>query len=126
MGDKIGCGIAPFLALSISYFIVDWRVAFAVGVWMWPAMILGNRIWIAHSDADYFGMSQFWFMGLVNALSWIAQFIGHGVFEQRAPAILTNLAYSLLAPLFITFEVMNQIFGFQEGKQMKRLRRLIA
>ena len=52
-------------------------------------------------------MTEFWFMGLVNALSWIAQFIGHGVFEKRAPAIKDNVTYALLAPFFITFEVMN-------------------
>ena len=46
-------------------------------------------------------------MSLINIVSWIAQFIGHGVFEKRAPAIKDNLAYALLAPFFITFEVMN-------------------
>ena len=57
-------------------------------------------------------------MGLVNLVSWIAQFIGHGVFEQRAPAIKDNLLYATLAPFFITFEVMNRFFGFREGERM--------
>lgn len=29
--------------------------------------------------------------GTVNAATWIAQFVGHGVFEKRAPALLDNL-----------------------------------
>lgn len=27
----------------------------------------------------------------LNVASWIAQFIGHGVFEKRAPALFNNL-----------------------------------
>ena len=88
--------------------------------------MLGNVKWLAHGDELYFGFSQFHFMNIVNILSWIAQFIGHGVFEKRAPAIKTNLAFALLAPFFITFEVMNSIFGFREGANMRKLRILIA
>lgn len=37
----------------------------------------------------------------LNVASWIAQFIGHGVFEGRAPALFTNLTQGecLLLPL---------------------------
>jgi 2-hydroxy fatty acid dioxygenase len=30
--------------------------------------------------------------GVVHVASWIIQFIGHGVFEKRSPAIKDNLA----------------------------------
>jgi uncharacterized membrane protein YGL010W len=40
-------------------------------------------------------------------LSWIAQFLGHGVFEGRAPALLDNLVQALvLAPFFVWMEVL--------------------
>ena len=65
-------------------------------------------------------------MGLVNAIAWIAQFIGHAVFEKRAPALFTNLKFGLLAPFFVTFEVMNYMIGYHEGKAMQGLRDLIA
>ena len=64
-------------------------------------------------------------MTLVNVASWGMQFIGHGIFEQRAPAIITNLTFAFLAPFFITFEVMNSVFGFREGEKMVKLRQLI-
>lgn len=36
---------------------------------------------------------------------WIFQFIGHGVFERRRPALIDNLVQSLVAaPFFILFE----------------------
>ena len=43
----------------------------------------------------------------VFILSWIAQFIGHGAFEGRAPALLDNLVQALvLAPFFVWMELL--------------------
>ncbi|KAJ9461805.1 putative endoplasmic reticulum membrane protein [Diplonema papillatum] len=43
----------------------------------------------------------------VHIASWIAQFIGHGVFEKRAPALFTSFFQSLfLAPFFVSLEVL--------------------
>lgn len=37
---------------------------------------------------------------------WVAQFLGHGVFEKRAPAVLDNLVQAIfMAPLFVIMEV---------------------
>lgn len=39
--------------------------------------------------------------------SWIAQFVGHGKFEGRAPALLDNLFQAFfLAPLFVWLEML--------------------
>ena len=37
------------------------------------------------------GPSANWTIGYVHAISWIAQFVGHGVFEGRKPALMDNL-----------------------------------
>jgi uncharacterized membrane protein YGL010W len=43
----------------------------------------------------------------VHVVSWIAQFVGHGKFEGRKPALLDNLVQALfLAPLFVWYEVL--------------------
>ncbi|KAF9433803.1 hypothetical protein BGZ76_008954 [Entomortierella beljakovae] len=43
----------------------------------------------------------------VHAFAWIAQFIGHGVFEKRAPKLFDNLLQALvLAPYFVVYEVL--------------------
>ncbi|KAI1006290.1 hypothetical protein K3495_g1935 [Podosphaera aphanis] len=43
----------------------------------------------------------------VEIIAWIAQFIGHGVFEGRAPALLDNLVQALvLAPFFVFMEIL--------------------
>ncbi|KAK4035168.1 hypothetical protein C8A01DRAFT_48605 [Parachaetomium inaequale] len=43
----------------------------------------------------------------VHLVSWIAQFVGHGKFEGRAPALLDNLFQAVfLAPLFVWLELL--------------------
>ncbi|KAJ2827177.1 hypothetical protein FBU31_003239 [Coemansia sp. 'formosensis'] len=43
----------------------------------------------------------------VSIVAWIAQFIGHGIFEKRAPALLDNLVQALvMAPFFVFLEAL--------------------
>ncbi|GAV99444.1 duf962 domain-containing protein [Lentinula edodes] len=43
----------------------------------------------------------------MQTISWIAQFLGHGVAEKRAPALLDNLVGALvLAPFFVHLEIL--------------------
>lgn len=51
--------------------------------------------------------------------SWIAQFIGHGVFEGRSPALLDNLLQALvLAPFFVFIELLF-MFGYRPELQSR-------
>jgi len=44
---------------------------------------------------------------VAHVVCWIAQFIGHGVYEKRAPALLDNLLGALvLAPFFVHLELL--------------------
>merc|ERR1712130_430394 len=48
-----------------------------------------------------------------HVAAWIAQFIGHGVFEGRAPALLDSWDQALItAPLFVLLEVLF-FFGYR-------------
>ena len=50
--------------------------------------------------------ANYWALGL-HLTSWIAQFVGHGKFEGRAPALLDNLFQAFfLAPLFVWMEIL--------------------
>ena len=43
----------------------------------------------------------------IHVFSWIIQFVGHGVFEGRKPALLDSLVQSVvLAPLFVWLHVL--------------------
>jgi uncharacterized membrane protein YGL010W len=51
----------------------------------------------------------------VHVVSWILQFIGHGKYEGRKPALLDNLVQALfLAPLFVWYEVLFKL-GLYKG-----------
>lgn len=47
-----------------------------------------------------------WAIG-IHVFSWVAQFVGHGKFEGRAPALLDNIFQAFfLAPLFVWLEIL--------------------
>ncbi|KAI2625144.1 DUF962 domain-containing protein [Xylaria nigripes] len=49
----------------------------------------------------------------VHIVSWLLQFVGHGAFEGRAPALLDNLVQAIfLAPLFVWLEFLFK-FGYR-------------
>lgn len=55
----------------------------------------------------------------VHVVSWIAQFIGHGVFEGRAPALLDNLVQAIfLAPMFVWLEMLFKL-GYRRELQAR-------
>jgi uncharacterized membrane protein YGL010W len=70
---------------------------------------------------------------IVQFFSWIAQFLGHGLAEGRAPALLDNILGALvLAPFFVHLELLFML-GYRPelhkqlkndvGKEIARLRR---
>ncbi|KAM6495620.1 Protein of unknown function (DUF962) domain containing protein [Amanita muscaria] len=62
---------------------------------------------------------------VLHAISWIAQFVGHGVAEKRAPALLDNLLGAVvLAPFFVHLEIL---FGLGYRPEMhKRINNAIG
>lgn len=55
----------------------------------------------------------------VHIVSWILQFIGHGTFEGRRPALLDNLVQAIfLAPLFVWLELLFA-FGYRPELQAR-------
>jgi len=55
----------------------------------------------------------------VEIVAWIAQFVGHGVYEGRAPALLDNLLQALvLAPFFVFMEALF-MFGYRPELQKR-------
>mgnify|MGYP001658940240 CR=1 FL=1 len=64
-----------------------------------------------------YGNTVNYWAGGIHIVSWLAQFVGHGAFEKRAPALLDNLVQAiLLAPLFVWMEVLF-FFGYRPELQ---------
>ncbi|XP_021749867.1 uncharacterized endoplasmic reticulum membrane protein YGL010W-like [Chenopodium quinoa] len=80
------------------------------------AALLCFLCWLgASAFAKYLGFSLTWKVVLAAQLfGWTAQFLGHGVFEKRAPALLDNLLQAfLMGPFFVLLEALQQFFGYE-------------
>ncbi|KAF9736038.1 hypothetical protein PMIN02_003798 [Paraphaeosphaeria minitans] len=73
---------------------------------MLAPILIGVTAYGNHLTSTYGATANKWAGGMFFA-SWIAQFIGHGKFEGRAPALLDNIVQAfLLAPFFVWFEIL--------------------
>lgn len=87
------------------------------GALLMPLILLGTA-YGTHLVANYGSVATYWALG-IHVVSWLAQFVGHGKFEGRAPALLDNLTQALfLAPLFVWLEVLFY-FGYRPELQAR-------
>ena len=83
---------------------------------MFAPILIGGTAYANHLTSTY-GMEANNIAIGVHIFSWLAQFIGHGIFEGRAPALLDNLVQAIfLAPLFVWLEVL---FAFGYRPELK-------
>jgi uncharacterized membrane protein YGL010W len=69
-------------------------------------ILLGGTAYANHLTTNYGRTANTWALAL-HVSSWLAQFVGHGVFEGRAPALLDNLVQAFfLAPFFVWMEIL--------------------
>lgn len=91
-------GFATGLYYWYYYARLDPKLGFAFG-----AVVAASSWYFGKLSAEnpqYFLTWSLWTLG------WVGQFIGHGVFEGRAPALFDNLSQAiLLAPFFAFLEV---------------------
>lgn len=75
-------------------------------------LIIGSVAYLNHLRDIHGSVVNHWSIA-VHIVSWLAQFIGHGKFEGRAPALVDNLVQALfLAPFFVWFEILFY-FGYR-------------
>ncbi|XP_058766026.1 2-hydroxy-palmitic acid dioxygenase mpo1-like [Vicia villosa] len=94
---------------SLFYIALDFKAGSFVAV-------LTFLCWVSSSFvADSIGFELAWKIVLAaQLLCWTGQFIGHGVFEKRAPALLDNLAQAfLMAPFFVVLEILQTTIGYE-------------
>jgi uncharacterized membrane protein YGL010W len=80
-------------------------------------ILIGSTAFANHLTSTYGATANTW-AGAINIACWIAQFVGHGNFEGRAPALLENLVQAIfLAPFFVWFEIL---FALGYRPELKR------
>ncbi|KAL9619546.1 MAG: hypothetical protein Q9160_005822 [Pyrenula sp. 1 TL-2023] len=116
--DKLGLQYFPLNAGTISgliyatlYVLLEPVAGGILAPVILAATALGN-----YSTTTYGATANYWAAG-IHIVSWIAQFVGHGVYEGRAPALLDNLVQAIfLAPLFVWLEAL---FAFGYRPELK-------
>lgn len=85
---------------------------------MLAPLLIGATAFGNYLTSTYGSAANTW-AGAVHIVCWIAQFIGHGKFEGRAPALLDNLVQALfLAPFFVWFEILFSL-GYRPDLQRR-------
>ncbi|KAF5388363.1 hypothetical protein D9615_000130 [Tricholomella constricta] len=94
-----------------------------------PQMVLSLLTATAYSK----GAGHISKAALLHGVSWIAQFLGHGLAEKRAPALLDNLVGAVvLAPFFVHLEIlfalgyrpeMHKRINNEIGKEITKIRK---
>jgi len=97
----LNVGVVACLAYCGLYVLLEPVAGTALSVLLLAGTAYGRHL------IDEYGMTvNFWAIG-AHVVCWIAQFVGHGVFEGRAPALLDNLFQAIfLAPLFVWLELL--------------------
>ncbi|EED13407.1 DUF962 domain protein [Talaromyces stipitatus ATCC 10500] len=81
-------------------------------------LLLGAAAYMNYLTMTYGAAATSWSLGIF-IVSWIAQFIGHGAYEGRSPALLDNLFQALfLAPLFVFLEYLFMV-GYRPELQRR-------
>jgi uncharacterized membrane protein YGL010W len=104
-------GTIACLVYSTLYILME-----PVAGGMLAPLLLGGTAYANHLTSTY-GMKANYIAIGVHIFSWLAQFVGHGIFEGRAPALLDNLVQAIfLAPLFVWLEIL---FAFGYRPELK-------
>ncbi|EEA18659.1 hypothetical protein TMatcc_010797 [Talaromyces marneffei ATCC 18224] len=109
----LNAGTIQSLIYALGYILLEP----VVGLICVPTL-LGAAAYMNYLTMTYGATATSWSFGIF-IVSWIAQFIGHGAYEGRSPALLDNLFQALfLAPLFVFLEYLF-MFGYRPELQRR-------
>ncbi len=90
---------------EIGGFAADWAMVLVLVaglVYLWLDVKLGAAMLAADVVLYLVARQLNWKVALgLFVVGWVFQFIGHGVYEKRAPAFSKNLAHLLVGPLWV-------------------------
>merc|ERR1712226_822222 len=95
-----------FILTSLLYLKVQYVVGTLCVIFYGTIAIVLRMIFLeANKNPESF--QRVWNIALaIHASAWIAQFIGHGFFEHRKPALCDNFLLTLNAPFFVVAELL--------------------
>lgn len=114
-GVEIDWGLVVLSFLLLAYYNIDFVTAAICTVFYGGLWYLSAHIYFQYKASGE--LDQHFRLFLIqHIISWIAQFIGHGIFEKRNPALVDNLLLTLVAPAFVILEIMFKV-GYRKNDQ---------
>lgn len=104
------------------YFIIDPVIGSVVLVFSHISMQIMIALQHLDEKEGLFNGNFFYYIVALHLVAWCTQFIGHGIFEKRAPAILTNILFLFLAPFFETLEFVSSVSGYRQAEKEELLK----
>jgi len=86
--------------LCCYYLILDFGIGMVLFFQFFSFFLISNYI----SFLPYVKNNFTFVCIVIQVISWGFQFIGHGVFEGRRPALIDNIFQTLIAPMFVMVE----------------------
>ena len=108
----IGWDILIAGSLTHLYVITEKTAGLLTAFWLWASLIFVRSVYVQAKNEQWEGTLFRYFLAQ-HIFSWTLQFIGHGIFERRAPALTDNLLLVLNAPFFTTAEIL-KILGWKK------------
>lgn len=109
------------LNTNIWWFFLSIVSAVYLYVDLFSGILTSAFYWIASyflltKDFTLFGLSGLKTAALIHVIAWLIQFVGHGFFEKRKPALMDNIFLTINAPLFVTIELLYFFVGFRKNQ----------
>jgi len=102
------------IPLCCYYIILDFIIGLVLFFQFFSFFLIANYV----STLPYVRNNFAFVCILIQIISWGFQFIGHGAFEGKRPALVDNLFQTLIAPMFVMVEYFI-IFGFRNDLKEK-------
>ncbi|KAL4729879.1 hypothetical protein ACLX1H_001908 [Fusarium chlamydosporum] len=104
---ELNAGIIGASLYSLLYLLLEPFAGFLLAIFCMAGAAFANYLRQQNPDSTFQGALA------VHIVCWIFQFIGHGKYEGRAPALLDNLVQAIfLAPMFVWLEILFK-FGYR-------------
>ncbi len=95
---ELDMGLCLLLLSFLIDAVINWRLALAV-------LVVGYLTYLVGMALPY------WALLVLFVGGWIAQLIGHGVFEGHAPAFTKNLVHLFIGPRWLVHQALSSIQG---------------
>lgn len=107
LGDIISPFLRPTLAAWGSLILCTYYLILAII----PGLVLTAEFVSMLVLTEYLHTTMtfssfIWFAVACQIVGWVTQFVGHGVFEGRRPALTDNIFQVFIAPLFVMLEFL--------------------